>query len=304
MSATTTVVFADLTGSTRLFEALGNAAATQVVTQLTGWIGHVCQAHGGRVVKNLGDGVLALFPDPYHAIEAAVQMQRDHRQRHDGPAARMNLKVGMACGEIVEVDGDCYGDAVNVASRLSDLSGSEQIWATESVVDQVGGPPAGVRIRGLGPVPVRGKAEPMVLFRIEWQEEVHSDMMTLPAALPGTLRPVRPAAVAMIDLSYLDQHAAFDSDATPILLGRANDAHFVVSDPRVSRLHARIDWRNGSFVLTDTSSYGSWVRFDGAATVLPLRRGECVLHHNGEIATGASFDDFTVPVVRFIVTVG
>ena len=62
MGANSTVVFADLTGSTRVFEAMGNARATDTVTRLTQWIGGVCEAHGGRVVKMLGDGVLAIFP--------------------------------------------------------------------------------------------------------------------------------------------------------------------------------------------------------------------------------------------------
>lgn len=61
MDVNSTVVFADLTGSSRVFEAMGNARATDTVTRLTQWIGGVCQAHGGRVVKSLGDGVFALF---------------------------------------------------------------------------------------------------------------------------------------------------------------------------------------------------------------------------------------------------
>ena len=58
-----TVVFADLTGSTAFFEALGNEKATRAVTRLTQWISDVCEAHQGRVVKKLGDGVLAVFAD-------------------------------------------------------------------------------------------------------------------------------------------------------------------------------------------------------------------------------------------------
>ncbi|MBC7394935.1 MAG: adenylate/guanylate cyclase domain-containing protein, partial [Variovorax sp.] len=61
MGIQTTVVFADLTGSTRVFEAMGNARATETVTRLIQWIGGVCESHGGRVVKSLGDGVFATF---------------------------------------------------------------------------------------------------------------------------------------------------------------------------------------------------------------------------------------------------
>ena len=70
-------------------------------------------------------------------------------------------------------------------------------------------------------------------------------------------------------------------------------------DPRVSRKHARIEWRAGKFYLEDVSSYGTWVRFADSTAIVALRRQECVLLLDGEIALGASFEDFTVPTVIF-----
>jgi adenylate cyclase len=304
MSATTTVVFADLTGSTGVFEALGNERATKAITKLTQWIGEVSQAHGGRVVKTLGDGVLAVFPDGQGAVDAVVEMQRVHQKRiATWPAGlRMRLQIGMACGEVVVVDGDCYGDAVNVASRLSDLSGAEQIWATDTTIDQISDPSGGVRFRSLGPINIRGKAETRVVYRVEWQEEVHSELLTAPADLSmlGT-RPVG-AQAGRIDLSWLDQQKSFSSNELPIHLGRTSEAEFMVNDQRVSRLHAGIEWRNNAFILTDLSSFGTWVRFAGSQTELALRRSDCVLHGSGDIALGAPFDDFTVPTVSFTLT--
>jgi adenylate cyclase len=301
MGANTTVVFADLTGSTGVFETLGNAKATQAITRLTQWISQVCEAHAGRVVKTLGDGVLAVFPDAIGAINATVEMQRSHLKRilQWPPVLRMKLQIGVACGEIVEVDGDCYGDAVNVASRLSDLSGADQIWATDTAVSQMS-PPDGVRFRSLGPISIRGKAESRVLFRVEWHEEVMSEFLTVPASLQHIGSPSADSMLGQIELSWLDVNAAFKSSDMPIHLGRdVEEAAFVVNDPRVSRLHAQIEWRNGNFVLTDVSSFGTWVRFTGNDNELALRRQECVLMGNGEIALGAPFSDFSVPTVNF-----
>ena len=299
MSATTTVVFADLTGSTGVFEALGNEKATKAITKLTQWISTVCEAHKGRVVKTLGDGVLAVFPQAASAVDAVVEMQRVHLKRiSEWPAAlRMHLQIGMACGEVVVVEGDCYGDAVNVASRLSDLSGADQIWATDTVTTQVREPGEGVRFRSLGPIVIRGKAESQVIFRIEWREDLQTAYLTTPAALE-LLRPSAPVE-GQIQLSWLDQQKSFGSSDLPIYLGRAPEAEFMVNEQRVSRLHAGIEWRNGTFVLTDLSSFGTWVRFTGSQTAQALRRDECVLHASGEIALGAPFDDFTVPTVSF-----
>jgi len=303
MRATTTVVFADLTGSTGVFEALGNDRATRSITKLTHWIGEVCGAHHGRVVKNLGDGVLAVFAESKDAVDAVVEMQRVHFKRIAGwpEKLRMRLQVGVASGEVVEVDGDCYGDAVNVASRLSDLSGADQIWATDSVTEQIHAPGEGVRFRSLGPINIRGKAEPRVVFRIEWQEELHTGLFTAPGDLAQLMRPAASQG-ARIDLAWLDQRASFGSNELPINLGRAPEAEFMVNDQRVSRIHAGVAWRNGTFVLTDMSSFGTWVRFNGSQTELALRRDDCVLHGSGEIALGAPFDDFTVPTVSFQLT--
>ena len=105
-----------------------------------------------------------------------------------------------------------------------------------------------------------------------------------------------------IELAWLDVQGAWGSNQLPLALGRDNEAQFVVNDPRVSRIHAQIEWRNGVFALTDMSSYGTWVRFDGSGTELALRRQECVLHGSGEIALGAPFSDFSVPTVSFRLT--
>lgn len=299
MPANATVVFADLTGSTAMFEMQGNAKATQTITGLTQWMGEVFAEHQGRVVKFLGDGVLAVFADSLQALEAVTDLQRTYHLRSEGERDKtpMQLRIGVATGEVLEVDGDCYGDAVTLAARLSDLSGAEQIWATASTVGALPGG-SGPRRRSLGPVAIRGKSEPQVVYQIEWQEDLPSEFLTI----PGSLQYVAPQAGAQqasITLSWLDVQASFVASPLPIYLGRGDDAAFAVNDPRVSRLHAKITWHNGAFLLTDLSSYGTWLRFAGSETELALRRSACALHSDGEIAMGATFSDFTVPTVNF-----
>jgi adenylate cyclase len=299
--AEVTVVFADLTGSTGVFESLGNAKATKAITRLTQWIGKICSLHEGYVVKNLGDGVLMVFPENMDAVNAVIEMQRLHQERiRDWPEAlKMSLQIGLASGEIVEQEGDCFGDAVNLASRLSDLSGPEQILATTNVVEKLGRNRA-IRTQCLGAMEIRGRTEACVVHRIEWQSEVKTDFLTVPAAFasPAAGRNL-PAWMPSIELSWLDVQASFTQNQLPLSLGRDSGSGFVVEDPRVSRRHAIIEYRAGKFYLEDTSSYGSWVRFSDSTAVLALRRNECVLMGGGEIALGAPFEDFTVPTVSF-----
>lgn len=304
MSVHTTVVFTDLYGSTSAFEALGNAQATLAVTRITTWIAKVVESHGGRVVKMLGDGVLALFDNNSCAINAVVEMQRTHQKRKSQfeMAKFMPIRIGVASGDVEIVAGDCYGDAVNVASRLSDLSGPFQIWANGAALD--GAIEAnGVRFRMLGPISIRGRAEPCTVYQVEWQEDVASDFLTMQAELDPTPDADETDVLGgQIELSWLDKHKTYKAFELPIHIGRMRQADFVVNDPRVSRTHARIDWRNGSVILVDVSSYGCWVRFSGAGSDLLLRREECALHGRGEIALGSSFADLSAPTVSFSVS--
>jgi class 3 adenylate cyclase len=295
-----TVVFADLTGSTAIFEKLGNTKAVQVITSLTHWIGHVCEKHNGHVVKYLGDGVLILFKESDNALIAAIELQKIHhdRIRHWPLALKMRLQIGMARGDVVEQDGDCYGDAVNVASRLSDLSGSEQILINESVSNQISNL-SSFRSRCLGPMIIRGRVETCIVYRVEWQDEIHSEVFTVPARLMPSTFKKNDLKTTYLELSWLDINVKFNVADLPVYLGRDDDAQFIVQDPRVSRKHAVIEWRTGNFYLKDISSYGTWLRFSNGDSTISLRRQDCMLLLNGEIALGASFEDFTVPTVIF-----
>ncbi len=302
MGVQTTVVFTDLHGSTAVFEALGNALATETVTEITSRISKQCVESGGRVVKTLGDGVLAMFPDSQSAVNAVVEIQRIHSARmlRTPIELRMPMRIGVASGEVEIVAGDCYGDAVNVASRLCDLCGPYQIWASAASLTTAD-ERSGTSFRVLGPINIRGRAEPCIVYQIEWHEEVASDFLTMQGALdPAQLSGERDALGREVELTWSGSTRRFKSFELPVQLGRVRDADFVVNDPRVSRIHARLEWRNGSVVFVDASSYGSWVRFTGikGSDVL-LRRAECVLHGKGELALGASFSDATVPTVTF-----
>lgn len=298
--AEVTVVFADLTGSVGVFELLGNAKATQAITRLTQWIGTVCNTWNGRVVKTLGDGVLMVFAKNTDALDAVQDMQRVHTERIKTwpDKLKMRLQIGMARGDVIEQEGDFFGDAVNVAARLSDLSGPDQILGADAVIQQLP-PNSPVRFRSLGDMEIRGRNQACTVYRVAWENEMLSDFFTVPASLSTSPFAKAPPQLGAITLSWLDVQATFSSGQLPLHLGRDEEAEFVVKDPRVSRLHAKVTWRTGKFYLEDVSSYGTWVRFAGASAIVALRRQECVLLVEGEIALGAPFEDFTVPTVSF-----
>ncbi|MDI1246496.1 MAG: adenylate/guanylate cyclase domain-containing protein [Rhodoferax sp.] len=303
MAVHSTVVFADLFGSTGVFESLGNAKATAAVTQATNWVAEKITANGGKVVKLLGDGVLATFKKSPEAIAAVVEIQRSYQLRLAGlaPQLYMPLRIGVVRGDVILVDDDCYGDAVNTASRLSELTGPHQIWVNDKAIEN--SPKLDdVHFRFLGPIAIRGRSEPCNVYQIEWQEDQNSEYFTVQApANAQSETGVVDVLGGQIELSFNELRQTFQAFELPIHIGRFRKVDFVVNDPRVSRSHATIEWRNGSFILVDESSYGSWIRFAGSGADLMLRRDECVLHGHGQFALGTSFSDPSAPIVSFVV---
>ena len=320
MNVRATMVFIDLTGSTAAYEALGNAQVADVISKVTQWIGRVCEAHEGRTVKFLGDGVLAQFSRSAKAVESAIFLQQSHTERLEKwpEPLRMRLKIGMASGDVVQRDDDVYGDPVNLAARLSDMAGANGIWADEGVIAELrqdreaavksGHLEPGVmdaaRYRSLGMINVRGLTEPRSIFQIAWSEDVTTDLMTVRGMLPEAQR-AGAGSGGSIALAWFGTTRVFTAAQLPVVIGRIPDSGFVVKDQRVSRSHARLEFINGAFVLTDLSSFGTWMRFsENPDAEVQLRRNDCVLHSTGEIALGASFSDFSAPVVAFNVSSG
>lgn len=294
-----TVLFADLRGSTSLFETLGNAEATSVVTHCINALSRPVQAQGGHVVKTLGDGLMAVFADSAAAVQTAVAMhevldgmvQKGHERGASSGLRGLRLQIGVARGEIVEMGGDCFGDAVNVAARLLDHAGDNETLVTSEVLSGLS-VERQARFRSLDRLALRGRAEP-VQVHVLGRRRARGDAAITQfgdVTIAGEPQGLR--------LSW-DQHSrVFQCRALPAVLGRGPQAAFRVDDSRVSRSHARLDWYGGSFQLTDLSFNGTYVRFaDGE--IVSLRRGSCMLHGSGTIGLGASPTDADAACVRF-----
>lgn len=294
------VLFADLRGSTALYESLGNAEATSVVTHTVGQMGLAVDGAGGRIVKTLGDGLMAVFDAPTAALDAALAMHEalerlvaQGRQRGASPGLRLlRVQVAVSLGEVVEMGGDCFGDAVNVAARLLDHAGDNETLVTAEVRDALASSWR-ARLRSLDLINLRGRVEPVHVYVLE--AALGSDAPATQFS-DGNFAPSEPDGIR---LTWLDLERVFDVGQLPIVLGRSAQAAFCITDGRVSRSHARVDWHAGSFTLTDLSSNGSFVRFSADGEVLALRRNACTLHGSGAIGLGSSPADLGAPVVRF-----
>ena len=318
-----TVLFADLRGSTSMYETLGNAEATSVVTRSVSLLARIVAKHGGQVVKTLGDGLMAVFETPVASIAAADDMHgsmarvsmaddaEDTLTRDDGndgektgtgddpqtlparPPVPLKLQVGMAHGEIVAMSGDVFGDAVNVAARLLDHAGDNETLATSNVVELLGDWERS-RFRSLDRMQLRGRVEPVHVYL---QEAVRRFGDTATTAYGDMLLPtLEPEGIRLV---WLDLNRIYAGTSLPVVLGRSPQATYIIDDNRVSRSHARIDWHGGTFQLVDLSYNGTYVRFDNDPEIISLRRGACTLHGSGVIGLGAPPSEPISPCVRF-----
>jgi class 3 adenylate cyclase len=295
-----TVLFADLRGSTSLYEQLGNAEATSVVTHTVAALSRAVPANGGQVIKTLGDGLMAVFSDPAAALHAADQMHdvlerlvtRGSEHGASSGLRALRLQVALARGEVVEMAGDCYGDAVNVAARLLDHAGDNETLVTAEVFAGLSAESQS-RFRSLDRMQLRGRVEPVQVHLLN----SGGRRGDLAATQFGDMSPgTEPEGIRLV---WLERNGVFAGPHLPILLGRSPQATFCIDDSRVSRSHARIDWHGGTFQLTDLSYNGTYVRFANDDEVLSLRRGSCTLHGSGVIGLGGPPGEGFLPSIGF-----
>ena len=280
---TQSILFADVCGSTALFERLGDDDARSLIGNILDRLTSVARAEGGDVVKTIGDEVMCTLPTPGAAIEAAVQMQRAISQDPEFAKRRVAIRIGVHYGEtLAEVD-DVYGDAVNVASRMAGLAKREQIVATAATA--LAAEREDLETRSLGKIRVKGKLLPIETCDVLWQEDlggvtVISQVVDV-EEMEATLRP--------LILSHENQKLTLTEASPPIRLGRDPASEIVVDQDWVSRNHAKIEHRSGGYVVVDRSTNGSYVRSDGGETYR-VHREEIRLRGRGVLSLGRAID--------------
>lgn len=284
-----TVLFVDVSDSTKIYEALGDTAAFVTVRGCIDLLQEVTKTFEGRVVKTIGDGVMCVFPTTDAAAMAASEMQmRISRQRSEGETKLM-IRAGFHCGQVIEDKDDVFGDSVNVAARMAGLALSGQVITSGTTVAMLS-PHLRNFTRRLDALPVKGKSEEVDVHELLW--DIGSDRTIMP-----TRSESRPGAVGKpgMHIAYRGATHTLEGEA---IFGRDTGNTVVVVDPTASRIHARVELRGRKFILIDQSSYGTFVTISGASEI-GLRREEMILHGSGIIAFGHSARDTDDDVVEF-----
>lgn len=162
-----TIMFTDVVGSTELYERLGDEVAGSVLRRHFAVLRRCASEHGGREVKNLGDGLMIVFSRAAAAAACAQRMQRAVvRHNATGLESALSLRIGIHCGVVQYENGDYFGKQVVIAKRLCDSCIGGQVLVSAAVRANLADD---VRCADHGAITLRGLTEPVTAAELQWQ---------------------------------------------------------------------------------------------------------------------------------------
>ena len=287
------ILFADISGSTRLYEILGDVAARTKVADCLEMLRSVVERYKGIVIKTIGDEIMCTFPTAEDAATAACEMHEiledDVTEQTAAGPISLTIRVGMHFGPAILESGDVFGGAVNVAARMASMAKGGQIITTQNAIDEMS---AIMRAstRFIDRAPVKGKKETIDIFEVLWQQEDVTRMSTGVISAPN-------ADPARMRLTYGADTIMLDHDVTQVVMGRSKAADITVNESLASRHHVRIEHRRGKFFIIDQSTNGTYVHHANDEAF--LRREEMPISGDGMISLGRSFSENPQEVVHF-----
>lgn len=273
------VLFADVSGSTKLYETAGDAVAHAAIEKCVSIMREKTQNAKGRVIKTIGDEVMSAFATADQAADAAIEMQSAISELPPVGNTQIGIRIGFNHGPVVERDGDVFGDAVNLAARLAGVATKGQIITARDTV-MLMSPMLKAATRAITTIQVKGKAQEIQVYELIWQQS--EDMTTL-ASQKSVYKPKN----AKLRLLAQGSELVLSAERPTLALGRDASADLVIKERMASRAHGKIERRLDKFILTDHSANGTFVTIEGDKEIV-LRREEFTLRGHGWIAFGQS----------------
>jgi hypothetical protein len=278
-------MFADVAGSTALYENLGDIDARQRISKALDTLISISKRHQGTLVKTIGDEILVYFKDVDMSMLAAQSIQETMEDNRSPETVGLSIRIGMHFGPVILEDNDIFGDTVNVAARVVAMTKAKQILLTGSLVDRISSGEISNKTRHYDRIKVKGKESSLDVYMYAWEQE--SDITNM--ATSNITNPFKIEKDGGLLITYKSKTTKLDVNSDSINLGRGKDCELLISGDLISRYHARIYTRRGKFVLTDQSTNGTFVRTLDGQDIF-LRQDELTLFGSGVISLGKSVD--------------
>jgi class 3 adenylate cyclase len=275
------ILFADVVGSTRLFELLGDVRARDLIATCIDIMRRATDRHRGTVIKTMGDEVMATFPSADDAINAACQMQKQIGSHASLQIEGLHIAIRVGChfGPVVLENRDVFGAVVHTANRMTSQAKAGQIITTSATVQRLS-PEGRSAVRQVDVASIRGQGGEVALYEVLWQPDDATSM--LPQISLGAPEK-RGGFRARVHGRGMD--IVLDAARPSLSIGRADDCDLVIKGHLISRLHARLEVTRGKCVLYDESTNGTFVQGPGGELAF-VRRDSLQLRGQGWIGLG------------------
>jgi class 3 adenylate cyclase len=272
------IVFADVVGSTQLYDKFGDTKASETVAHCLEIMKDATHQFNGTVIKTIGDEVMSTFETVDDAMGAAVMMQTRVTTETKEDGIPVTIRIGCHYGPVVQEQNDIFGAAVHTANRMTSQAKAKQIVISGFTVEQMS-PDLRKQTRQIDVATVRGRLDEVALYELVWQPEEATSM------LPTIEWENRDRRASKLLLNFRDSTIEVSDKRKSINLGRADDNDLVVKGNLISRIHAKIEMRRGKFVLVDQSTNGTFIQnVRGQETF--VRRDTTELGDEGTIGLG------------------
>ncbi len=288
------ILFADVVGSTQLYDKFGDTKASATVARCLEVMKDATHKFDGTVIKTIGDEVMCTFPSVDNAMSAAAQMQAlISTDTDDGEdSIPVSIRIGCHFGPVVEEQNDIFGAAVHTANRMTSQAKAKQIVMSGTTVEQMGAEWA-AQTRQIDIATVRGRVGEVALFELLWQPDEATSM------LPTLGWESRTQTATRLVVSFRDTTVEVTDLKKHINMGRADDNDLVVKGNLISRIHARIEKRRGRFMLIDQSTNGTFLQTDTGEETF-VRRDSTELVGEGIIGLGRVAKPGTPLAIHYI----
>ncbi len=285
------VMFADVVGSTSIYDRYGNAAAKSAIGTCVDLMAEITRQYKGIVIKTIGDEIMCRFDSGTAAVNAACSIQEAVNIPFGDENIVMQVRIGLHEGDAILENDDVFGDAVNVAARMAGIAKARQIITTQDTYDALS-VDLQEKSREFDVTAVKGKAEKIRIYDIMWDEEDDVTRMAFSSS------------ESQEDLSITFVHKgetlSISPDQVPFVIGRGASSDLTAEAPLASRSHLKIGYNRGKFVLTDQSTNGTYVKLADGNEVY-LRREELPLSSRGSISLGEKVAEGNPLLVHFMV---
>ncbi len=289
-------MFADVAGSTAMYENMGDDLARERISKALNALISVSRRHNGKLVKTIGDEILVYFTDIDMAVYAAKAIQETMEDDRSPETIGVSIRIGMQYGSTILESDDIFGDTVNVAARIASMAKARQILCTQEIAFLVKSAELSNNMRPYDRLRVKGRNEQLDVYLYGWEQE--GDITNMATASSFT-NPARHDQAQSLTLNFAGKPNLIDVDTASYIIGRGKDCELVVLGDLISRYHSKIEHRRGKFIISDQSTNGTFIRSVEGQDVF-LRREEFTLFGSGYISLGKKVDMADENLIHFV----